>query len=487
MERSEVVEEPCVEETVREREEDVQGGDVEDREQQEGEAESVRSVGRSEDPEETSERPESEDEESDGARRRSRSGAKRARNAATFTDEQEMQIIDFVKDHPELYAKEHMHYVDKSRKDGLWRDVGKLVGRSGDDCRRWFTTQRTRYGKLTAAGCKSGSGTAKKYQMTERTKWVLREFQFMGPHILRKASTETAGFPSMSSVALTSPPHDDSRGSGQATDVESMDTSGHPISQQPSFSAVSTSTPAQSQSQDPAFTEMYRQTQGLLSEFLKDKQSQEQNARRPFFDFVMSETGHFPDSLYHQFKADVFQLVQRYQLRLQSQPSQPSVRQPPRQPLPTRSATVTSESQIEGVLPPVSVTRATTQATTTTASSTVSQSLSQTQFCAPSPISFGNPPSVSNWLGNDDLNMSAYLLTPETTQVTVQPQQQLQQVTLQTQPSTSQQPQFALVQQQPQPLQPQQYTVVQAQPSQQQPSLSSSTTPSPQQPGPPPQ
>ena len=61
MERSEVVEETGAEETVREREEEVQGGDVEDREdreQQEGEAESVRSVGRSEDPEETSERPE---------------------------------------------------------------------------------------------------------------------------------------------------------------------------------------------------------------------------------------------------------------------------------------------------------------------------------------------------------------------------------------------------------------------------------------------
>lgn len=480
MERSDVVEER--EETVREEGQEGQEGDVE-REDVEREQVERQEVEREEDSrsvvEETCERQESEDEDSD-CRRIGRSGAKRARNAATFTDDEEMQIVDFVKDHPQLYAKEHMHYVDKARKDALWREVGQLVGRSGDDCRRWFTTQRTRYGKLTAEASKSGSG--KKYQLTERTKWVLREFKFMGPHIMRKASTETAGFPSM--LSATSPPGDDSRCSGNATDVESMDTSSQPTSQQPSFSAVSTSTPAQ-----PAFTEMFRQTQVLLSEFLKHRQSQEQSARRPFYDFVMSETASFPDSVHRQFQAEVFQLIQKYHQRLQSQPGQATpVKQPSRQPLPTRSATVTSESQKEGVLPPVSVSRVTTQVNTTTASSST-LSNAPSPFCVPSPISFGNPPSVPNWLGGDELNMSQYLLTPDctaqTTQVNVQPQQ-LQQITLQPQASTSQSTQYTLVQQ-PQPLQQQQYTVVQQQPIQQQQPSSRSTTPSTEQPAPPPQ
>ena len=34
-------------------------------------------------------------------------GAKRARTGPTFTDNQEMSIIYFVKDHPELYIKEN--------------------------------------------------------------------------------------------------------------------------------------------------------------------------------------------------------------------------------------------------------------------------------------------------------------------------------------------------------------------------------------------
>ena len=35
------------------------------------------------------------------------SAAKRARVCATFTDSQEIAIVEFVKEHPELYDKEH--------------------------------------------------------------------------------------------------------------------------------------------------------------------------------------------------------------------------------------------------------------------------------------------------------------------------------------------------------------------------------------------
>ena len=35
------------------------------------------------------------------------SAAKRARVCATFTDSQEIAIVEFVKEHPEMYDKEH--------------------------------------------------------------------------------------------------------------------------------------------------------------------------------------------------------------------------------------------------------------------------------------------------------------------------------------------------------------------------------------------
>ena len=43
----------------------------------------------------------------------SHSAAKRARVCATFTDSQETAIVEFVKEHPELYDKEHARFHDR--------------------------------------------------------------------------------------------------------------------------------------------------------------------------------------------------------------------------------------------------------------------------------------------------------------------------------------------------------------------------------------
>ena len=51
-------------------------------------------------------------------------GAKRGRSGApAFSDEDEMEIIEFVQAHTVLYAKEHVHYVDKTKKDKLWEEI----------------------------------------------------------------------------------------------------------------------------------------------------------------------------------------------------------------------------------------------------------------------------------------------------------------------------------------------------------------------------
>ena len=74
-------------------------------------------------------------------------------------------MVEFVQAHTVLYAKEHVHYIDRNKKDALWDEVGERVGRSGQDVKHWFQTQRTRYGKVTSNLKKSGSG--KNFQMTE--------------------------------------------------------------------------------------------------------------------------------------------------------------------------------------------------------------------------------------------------------------------------------------------------------------------------------
>ena len=93
----------------------------------------------------------------------SHSAANRARVCATFTDSQENAIVEFVKEHPELYDKEHGRFHDRQRKEALWAKISEELKLQPFDVRRWFESQRTRYDKLT----KQQSGQAPR-DMTKR-------------------------------------------------------------------------------------------------------------------------------------------------------------------------------------------------------------------------------------------------------------------------------------------------------------------------------
>ena len=77
------------------------------------------------------------------------SSAKRARVCATFTDSQEVSIVEFVKQHPELYDKEHARFHDRTRRETLWAEIAAELKLQPFDVRRWFQSQGTRYGKLS--------------------------------------------------------------------------------------------------------------------------------------------------------------------------------------------------------------------------------------------------------------------------------------------------------------------------------------------------
>ena len=212
----------------------------------------------------------------------------------------------------------------------------------------------------------------------------------------------------------------------------------------------------------------------MLCDFLK-KNNGQRSERQAFLEFVAVEAEKLPDDKYDVFQAEVFHLLHR--AKHSDTPSQPPTTQHQQLTQPVRSATVTSDSQREGVLPPVPLCRSHNQG-----SSQSTTSVSTSHYYAPSPPNVG---TLISGIPDDALNMSGFDFQVNTPQMAVQSQPQ--QVTLQAQPSTST-TQYTLVQQ-PQALQPpQQYTVIQSQqpvpPSQ---SSSRSTTPTtPRQPGPPP-
>ena len=54
-----------------------------------------------------------------------------------------------MKSFEELYNKTHAKFKDKQRKEGLWETVAVSRNLSVNTVKKWFKTQRTRYGKLT--------------------------------------------------------------------------------------------------------------------------------------------------------------------------------------------------------------------------------------------------------------------------------------------------------------------------------------------------
>ena len=77
------------------------------------------------------------------------SSAKRARLCATFTDSQEISIVEFVKLPPKLYDKEHPRFHDRTRREALWAEISAELKLQPFDLRRWFESQQTCYGKLS--------------------------------------------------------------------------------------------------------------------------------------------------------------------------------------------------------------------------------------------------------------------------------------------------------------------------------------------------
>ena len=134
-------------------------------------------------------------------------------------------------------------------------------------------------------------------------------FAFLSPHILRKASTQTAGF-----STSTSSRHDESRGSGTGTDVESMDTSVQGLSQS-RLTPVTTSTPAQASTpaQESRYFDLFQQNPSLITGFIQaQKDEKKTSERQPFNDFVCAEADKIPDADYVNFQRDLSTMLQNY-------------------------------------------------------------------------------------------------------------------------------------------------------------------------------
>ena len=245
-------------------------------------------------------------------------------------------------------------HVSRHRKEALWAEIFAELKLQPFDVRRWFESQRTRYGKLS----KLQSGQAPR-EMTKRQSWVYQQMGFLKTHIRRKGANGSSGFEASPNTSR----HEESCGS--TTDTEHLESS---VLRESASQPIITSTPV---STDSKILEHFDQMRTLISGFLQQKSD-----RQPLFDYVASEAEKMTQEEFEDLKGRIFRDIEEVKNTHR------------RQVLPKRSATITRESQRVGILP------TTTQQASSSTQAAAGSSSSSYVYYAPSPIGFGNPPSV---------------------------------------------------------------------------------------------
>ena len=288
-----------------------------------------------------------------------------------------------MKEHPELYDKEHARFHDRQKKEALWAEISAELKLQPFDVRRWFESQRTRYGKLS----KLQSGQAPR-EMTKIQSWIYQQIGFLKTHIRQKGASRSSRFEASSNASKQDESH------GSTTDTEHLESS---VLRESRSQPMFTSTPF---STDSKILKHFDQMRTLISGFLQQKSD-----RQPFFDYVASEAEKMTQEELEDLKGRIFRDIESIKSNRR------------RQALPRRSATIT---RVVGLLPTT-----TQQASTSTQAAASS---SYVYYYTPSPLDFGNPPSVLTvWDEGSRHNLSGILSQlPDltSTQIIKQPQQQ---------------------------------------------------------------
>ena len=100
--------------------------------------------------------------------------------------EQEQNLIDWLKSHPELYDIHKNEFRKTTLKVELWEAKAKSLDITLAELQQWYATQRTRFGKLLKKPGKHPTA------LTDREKWIMENFDFLKPHIHTHPSRQTS-------------------------------------------------------------------------------------------------------------------------------------------------------------------------------------------------------------------------------------------------------------------------------------------------------
>ena len=101
----------------------------------------------------------------------------------------EYQIVEWLQDTPCLYDKGHPDFKSREKKKRALSEMAQKIDMTVEELTRWITTKRTQYGKLRK-GKPTGTGAS---TYTDNERFILKNFTFLDPFILRLRETRTLG------------------------------------------------------------------------------------------------------------------------------------------------------------------------------------------------------------------------------------------------------------------------------------------------------
>ena len=101
--------------------------------------------------------------------------------SSNLTAEEEDSMVEWLREHPEMYDKRMNQYKNQQRKEALWQQKSDEMGKDINVLKVCYKSLRTRLCKLM----KKKSGQAADLEMTDRDCWIITNLEFLRVHIER--------------------------------------------------------------------------------------------------------------------------------------------------------------------------------------------------------------------------------------------------------------------------------------------------------------
>ena len=208
-----------------------------------------------------------------------------------LSDSDEEVIVEFVKQHEELYDKTNHSFKDKQKKESLWEQPAATRNLPIKTVEKWFE------------------------KSTERQTWLKDSFSFLRGHIRRKGVSKSSAFklPQRPSAAAASV-QDTSRDTESeieisiASYVTHQPSSTSPKQRQPPVATATTS------SADPVL-DQFQQMRSMISTFLGAPQDPTPSPRQSFCNYLHSKIEHLEERDFLTFRNETVKLLGEIQYK----------------------------------------------------------------------------------------------------------------------------------------------------------------------------